>query len=170
MYYIIIDWRHTMKKKVWLFLFAILVALPLNAKAKETLAGPIPAKVLRVIDGDTIVLRAHVWLGQTIETIVRIRGIDTPEMKGKCEFERQKAEEAKIFLEKMTNGKDIFLANVSYDKYGGRVVAAIKTKDDKDLSAEMINKGLAREYQGKTKQGWCKNQTDKPDKPKKTAK
>ena len=170
MYYIIIDWQHAMKKKVWLFLFAMLVALPFEGEAKETLAGPIPAKVLRVIDGDTIVLRAHVWLGQTIETIVRIRGIDTPEIKGKCEFERQKAEEAKNFLEKMTDGKNIFLEQISYDKYGGRVVATIKTKDDKDLAAEMINKGLAREYHGKTKQVWCKNQTDKTDKPKKPAK
>ena len=159
-----------MKKKVWLFLFAILAVLPLNAEAKETLAGPIPAKVLRIVDGDTIVVRAHIWLGQTIESIVRIRGIDTPEMKGKCEFERQKAEEAKKFVEKMIDGKDIFLEQISYDKYGGRVVAIIKTKGHKSLAEEMINKGLAREYQGKTKQGWCKNQTDEPDKPKKTSK
>ncbi len=153
-----------MKKKVWLFLFAILVVLPLNAEAKETLAGPIPAKVLRVVDGDTIVVRAHIWLGQTIESMVRIRGIDTPEIKGKCEFERQKADEAKIFVEKMVDGKDIFLEQISYDKYGGRVVAIIKTKGHKSLAEEMINKGLAREYQGKTKQGWCKNQTDKSNK------
>jgi len=154
-----------MKKKVWLFLFAILAVLPLNAEAKETLAGPIPAKVLRVVDGDTIVVRAHIWLGQTIESMVRIRGIDTPEIKGKCEFERQKADEAKNFVEKMVDGKDIFLEQISYDKYGGRVVAIIKTKGNKSLAEEMINKGLAREYQGKAKQRWCKNQTDKPNKP-----
>lgn len=159
-----------MKKKVCLFLFAMLVALPPEVKAKETLSGPIPAKVLRVIDGDTIVVRAHIWLGQTIESMVRIRGIDTPEIKGKCEFERQKAGEAKNFLEKTIDGKDIFLEQISYDKYGGRVVASIKTKNDKDLATEMINKGLAREYHGKTKQGWCNNQTDKPDKTDKSAK
>jgi len=33
----------------------------------ETVAGPISARVLRVIDGDTIVVHARIWLGQDID-------------------------------------------------------------------------------------------------------
>ena len=36
--------------------------------AAERLAGPIPARVLAVIDGDTIEVQARIWLGQEINT------------------------------------------------------------------------------------------------------
>ena len=41
----------------------------------------VPALVLAIIDGDTVKVRARPWTsGLTIETNVRVTGIDTPEV------------------------------------------------------------------------------------------
>ena len=38
-------------------------AMVTHVKCKERLAGPVVAKIVKVIDGDTIVMRAKIWLG-----------------------------------------------------------------------------------------------------------
>jgi endonuclease YncB( thermonuclease family) len=48
------------------------------------LAGPVMARVIRVYDGDTILVRARIWVDQEIEIRVRLAGVDTPEIKGQC--------------------------------------------------------------------------------------
>ena len=50
----------------------------------EVLAGPVPARILRVIDGDTLRVRTRIWLGMDMEIDVRINGIDAPELRGRC--------------------------------------------------------------------------------------
>ncbi len=50
-------------------------------KAAELLPGPVTATVQEVIDGDTVAVRARIWLGQAIENRVRLAGIDTPELR-----------------------------------------------------------------------------------------
>ena len=35
-----------------------------SATAREMLLGPIAAEVMEVVDGDTLKVRAHIWLGQ----------------------------------------------------------------------------------------------------------
>ena len=47
----------------------------------ETLPGPIPAEVLKVVDGDTLEVEARIWLGQGVQVSVRLRGVDTPELR-----------------------------------------------------------------------------------------
>ncbi|HCX68087.1 MAG TPA: nuclease, partial [Rhodobiaceae bacterium] len=42
-------------------LLAIFSAFP--AYAAERMAGPVEAEVVRVVDGDTLVARARIWLG-----------------------------------------------------------------------------------------------------------
>ena len=58
-------------------LFATLVMA--NALARPNpLEGPVPAFVERVVDGDTLVVRARIWLGQELRIMVRVAGIDAP--------------------------------------------------------------------------------------------
>jgi hypothetical protein len=59
--------------------------------AAEILPGPILAVVTEVVDGDTIGVRARIWLGQDVEIQVRILDINTPELRGHCEKERSLA-------------------------------------------------------------------------------
>src|SRR4051812_7691556 len=57
-----------------------------------------PAEVLRVLDGDTFEAKVHVWPGMDITTKVRLRSIDAPEMRARCQQERVKAEAARDAL------------------------------------------------------------------------
>jgi len=54
----------------------VLYGISLDARAEEY--GPYRADVVRVIDGDTVVLDAHIWPGMTQRTHLRLSGIDTP--------------------------------------------------------------------------------------------
>ena len=59
-------------------------AMVTHVKCKERLAGPVVAKIVKFVDGNIIVVRVKIWLGQEIETEVRLDDIDTPELRGKC--------------------------------------------------------------------------------------
>ncbi|WP_244483761.1 hypothetical protein [Rhizobium sp. Root482] len=45
------------------------------------IAGPVSAEIVRVIDGDTVLVMARPWPQQIVEVYVRLRGIDAPELK-----------------------------------------------------------------------------------------
>jgi len=98
-----------------------------------------------------------VWLGQSIETNVRIRGIDTPELRSACKLEREKARRARDHLAALLQSVPAFmLYNVDQDKYGGRVVADIELSDGRKISALMLQANYAHFYDGSTKRKeWC---------------
>jgi endonuclease YncB( thermonuclease family) len=121
----------------------------------DSLPGPVPARVLEVVDGDTIKVRARVWLGQEVETNVRLAGIDAPELHGRCPRERAMAEDAKRYLAGRIGNQDVRLRDVRFDKYGGRVLATVETPRGEDLAQGMVAAGLARRYGGETRQPWC---------------
>lgn len=123
--------------------------------AEEVLRGPVPAHVLRVIDGDTIEVRARIWLGQEVAIRVRLDGADAPELKGKCVAERERAQAARAFLEKRIGGREVTLTEVRYDKYGGRVLARVAGADGANVSDALIARGLAHAYGGAARAPWC---------------
>lgn len=134
-------------------LAALLLALP--AHAAEQLPGPVEAEVLRIIDGDSLVVRARIWLGQTVETHVRLSGIDTPELRGKCDRERQKAEAARTALIGFLGEGPVALSDIEADKFGGRVRARVASAAHQDVAQAMIATGHARAYDGGRRTGWC---------------
>jgi endonuclease YncB( thermonuclease family) len=108
------------------------------------LAGPVAAEVVRTVDGDTLDVRAKVWLRQEITVAVRIRGIDAPERRARCPREKEMAEAATAALAAAVDGHALRLARIEDDKYGGRVLADV-----------MLASGLVRPYQGGTREMWC---------------
>lgn len=132
-----------------------LAASPVWVRAAETLPGPVPAQILSVVDGDTLAVRARIWLGQELETLVRIAGIDTPELRGECESERSRARAARAYLETQVAGGAVTLAQIRYEKYAGRVMAKVATQTGADLAARMIASGHARPYDGGRRAPWC---------------
>ena len=122
---------------------------------RRVLSGFIPAKTLRVIDGDTVEMRVSIWLGQDVVTHVRMRGIDAPELRARCEQELTKAMAAKQALTALLEQGDVFLTDVGYDKYGTRVVARIVSATHADLGKALLDQNLARSYTGGKRQSWC---------------
>ena len=122
--------------------------------AEEALAGPVSALVERIVDGDTLEVRARIWLGQNLTIRVRIDGVDAPETRSDCSDERRLAAAARDFLVHRLLNKEITLHRVVYDKYGGRVRAEISDADG-DIAQALINAGLARPYHGERRQPWC---------------
>lgn len=111
-------------------------------------------EVLRVIDGDTVVIRAdYLPVPLKPELSLRIFGIDTPEKKGSCLWERERAVLAQKFTEEFVNGSVNVMIR-DWDKYGGRVLGDLR-KGDLLLSNELVRNGLAVHYEGGKKKSWC---------------
>jgi len=128
---------------------------PAAAPAPATLRAAYPAEVVRVIDGDTFEARVRVWPGMEATTRVRLRGIDAPEMKARCEDERVQAVAARDALARMLAEGAIGISNVGQDKYGGRVDADVSTGKTANVSGALLDLGLARRYDGGRRESWC---------------
>lgn len=112
--------------------------------------------LISVYDGDTIKVDLD-FAGPAIfnrNISVRILGIDTPEMHGQCESEKVLAQQAKAWLQfTLANAQRVELHNVARDKYF-RVLADLVV-DGKRVADQLIEKGLARAYDGGRKTPWC---------------
>ena len=136
------------------FVFVVwAVFLPISiASAAEPLR--VPAHVVRVVDGDTIVVDAHPWPGWTRRVSVRIAGIDAPERRARCKKERGLAARA---AEKVVSviGRDVLLVNVVEGKFAGRIVAEVILSDGRSLGSILLEAGLAVPYAGGKRRSWC---------------
>ncbi len=125
------------------------------APAATALRAVYPAEVLRVIDGDTFEARVRLWPGLETITKIRLRGIDAPELKARCDEERSKARAARDALQAILDQGNVGVSAVTLDKYGGRVVADASTRSTPDVSAALLSAGLARSYGGGRRETWC---------------
>jgi endonuclease YncB( thermonuclease family) len=125
-----------------------------------TLARPfVPAlsiaKVVRVYDGDTITVAApfcngSVATGPEIYLFsVRLRGIDTPELRGGGPAEKVKAEIARDALAGLVMGRIVRIDSVGSEKYG-RVLANVYV-DGSCVNEWMVERGFAVAYDSGTK-------------------
>ena len=86
---------------------------------------------------------------------VRVNGIDTPEIKGKCEKEIYNAEQARNMVSDiLRDAEQITLKNMERGKYFR--IAADVIVDGENLADVLIEAGMAIRYDGgkKTKK-WC---------------
>jgi micrococcal nuclease len=136
-------------------LLILLLASGPVAYAAETIPGPVSARVLRVIDGDSFVAEAHVWPGHTVTVSVRIRGIDAPEMRSRCEAERGAAQSARAALAGIIGAGPVAITNIAGGKYYGRVVADVTTGDGLLVAGAMLSAAHARPYSGGRRVAYC---------------
>jgi len=84
------------------------------------------SKVISVYDGDTFRVNIDSLppiVGKNIP--IRVNGVDTPEIRGKCQYEKNLALKARDFVRgKLANAKEIKLTNLQRGKYF-RVVANV---------------------------------------------
>ena len=106
--------------------------------------------VIKVYDGDTITI---VYKNESDKKVykgsLRLRGIDTPEIRTKNKNEKEIAQIAKNRLNTLVFNKYIRLEKIDYDKYG-RILADIYVKNI-NISEYMVNKRFAVKYDGGTK-------------------
>jgi endonuclease YncB( thermonuclease family) len=113
-------------------------------------------QVTGIYDGDTFYINMPGLPPELSRLGVRVRGIDTPEIRGKCPTESRNARAAKAFTQRILaqSGNRVTLSGLHWDKYGGRVDADVYV-GGKKLSDMMIMRGYARPYTGGKRQGWC---------------
>lgn len=144
-------------------IFAIIEGIKYFLQHRDPLPEKLPnciwhtkvKKVDRVYDGDTFF--AYVKGHNPIDKKpvgIRIRGIDTPEMKDKDLKVKKKAQKAKaIAMQEIENARTVHLYNVNTkDKYG-RLLATVFC-DRRDLAKILIEKRLAKSYDGGKKSDW----------------
>ncbi|MBM3585020.1 MAG: nuclease [Alphaproteobacteria bacterium] len=119
------------------------------------LPGPLATDPIAIVDGDTTRVRVRIWLDQDVETLVRLEGIDAPELKGRCAVESALAQQARATLAGLIGEGPVLLRDVRHDKYGGRVRAAVCDDTGRDLGARLTEAGLARAYAGGARASWC---------------
>ena len=124
------------------------------AASQPSAPTQVDAIVLGVTDGDTITVDATIWLDQHVVTAVRLRGIDAPEMRGRCRQEIVLARAARDALAAMAAGQGVTLTEIERDKYG-RVLARVTLENSLDVGAVLVDRGLARPYNGEKRGGWC---------------
>lgn len=140
-------------------LLAVLLLVPVLAFAQKQPQGvTYDAQILRVTDGDTVVIAAP-FLPAPLkpELAVRVYGVDTPEkgFRGQCDSEKQRGEAASVFTKNLVQAsqqRQVIL--YGWDKFGGRVLGDI-ILNGKSLRSQLIANGFAREYYGDAKQSWC---------------
>lgn len=116
------------------------------------------AQIVRVNDGDTIVIAAP-FLPAPLkpELAVRIYGVDTPEkgFRAKCTSEDQRGQAASAFTKSaVAQSRTRQVVLYDWDKFGGRVLGDILL-DGQSLRNLLIQNGFARAYYGDAKQSWC---------------
>lgn len=142
-----------MKKHNLLFLAGFLALIPVTANAAEIQLREFRDRVC--YDGDTCYIDVPFLPDSLRKMSIRILGIDTPEIKGKCDKEKELALEAREFANKaFREAKEIDYQDLGWDKYGGRLLTNVYL-DGKLYSKMIIDAGLARPYDGGTKEGWC---------------
>jgi len=106
-------------------------------------------------DGDTCYVVAKTLPESLRNMSIRILGIDTPEIRADCPEEKELALQGRVFANDMfRNANNIEFHNLKWDKYGGRILADVFI-DGVSYKDEIIEAGLAREYYGGKKIGWC---------------
>ena len=137
----------------------LILALPVLAfAAKQPTGVTYDAQVIRVSDGDTIVIAAP-FLPAPLkpELAVRIYGVDTPEKghRAQCPQEDQRAQLASKFTTQALQSHPKHQVIIyGWDKFGGRILGDILV-NGQSIRQGLISNGLAREYYGDAKQSWC---------------
>ncbi|PWG03893.1 hypothetical protein DF286_06875 [Sphingosinicella humi] len=116
-----------------------------GASAGQGRGRAAPAAV-RIVDGDTF------WHGSDK---IRIADIDTPEVRGRCAYERDLAVRATRRMEALLVAGPFELERIpgrDEDRYGRKL--RVVTRHGQSLGDQLVAEGLARTWSGR-REPWC---------------
>lgn len=118
-------------------LLLLLLFTSCSSTAKNVLSPSLTAKVIAVIDGDTIDI---LYDGKPVR--IRLAHIDCPEIRKGQPFNKA----AKQLASALCFGQEVRVLNQGeYDRWG-RLVAVIINNKDQNVNKEMLRAGLAWHY------------------------
>ncbi|MBE7216387.1 thermonuclease family protein [Shewanella benthica] len=133
-----------------LLFFVVFISFPIVADIR--LAS---SDIVSIYDGDSFTVNIKEWpeiVGYRIP--IRISGIDTPELRGKCQEEKELARLAKQFtVQALREAEVIELKDIQRGKYF-RLIADVYL-DGKNLSIMLLEANHARPYAGGKRESWC---------------
>jgi micrococcal nuclease len=116
------------------------------------------AKVLDVIDGDTLDLVVDLGFDVHFRVRVRLHGINTPESRTSDKAEKELGLKAKAYTKDWTTRHSTVFVKTVKDKKEkfGRILAEIYSDELKTacLNEDIIEAGFARKYNGEARGGW----------------
>ena len=145
------------KTHQFILIVLILFLLTATSSHSEQSFGDYEGAIyVRNYDGDTITFNLpnlHPIIGKKIA--IRVNGIDTPEIRGKCDKEKYDAKQAQGMVEEfLKDAERIDLKNMGRGKYF-RIVADVYA-DGENLAEALIDSGMAVRYDGGKKNArWC---------------
>lgn len=111
------------------------------------------AKVISVYDGDTIKV-VFPLNGTMYKWNCRLSGVDTPELRTKCDEEKKKGYEVRDCLRTRILNKVVQLGCGEFDKYGRLLVEITCSGDSCTVNQWLIDNKYALPYDGGTKTQW----------------
>lgn len=159
--------RNLFIKVKFIFLSLLLIGIiPMQAKEySKGLQNFYGVELVSVYDGDTFKVNLPCEYDVFCKKInVRVKGIDTPEIRTKDPCEKKIAKKAKSFTKRFLKSGSIILRNCERDKYF-RLLCEVFVRDpnnptkkaEKSLSEVLLAQKLAVSYEGGTKKSinWC---------------
>ena len=130
-------------------------------KCHPCIGNRVYARLIKIIDGDTLTV-VIIHDATPLKFNIRVKGIDSPESKGKVSKIEKEAGLAvtNYVMELFKETKFVYIDVISTDKYGGRYIGDIYL--DKEcklsLSSHLLKKQLVKQYDGKKKELWTEKE------------
>ena len=143
-----------------LFLIAIFL-IAVSGKTSAATSVKLSTDMIKyVYDGDTFIIECiENFKCNNGKLSIRALALDTPEIKGECQYEKEMARAAKRHLVELKNSAKTFTITPNnkrpYDRYN-RLLASVSF-DGVDWAESMIKANLGRVWTG-SRGGWCESE------------
>lgn len=131
-------------------------ALALLVFSVAAAAWPVfPVTVVRVIDGDTVVVNVPLWPEVYVEPHIRVYGINAPEIHTKVKCEKVAGDKATAFAKAfLAKGPVLLIIHPGDTKFYGRMDGQLFV-NGQSLGQAELDKHLAVPYHGGKRKPWC---------------
>lgn len=118
--------------------------LPTIPYLVEDFSEDTPYRVIRIVDGDTVVISY-----EGVNTTVRLIGVDTPEIRGANNAEEEYGKKASMFIQNLLQGESVYLrfdAQNTTDIYGRMLAYLYREPDGLFVNLEIVRQGYGVAY------------------------